>query len=46
MPPVRYLVAGFVGYKPPDSETKPMTRDEFQAMVSQLGGKIPGMGRS
>lgn len=47
-PPLRDLVAGFVGFKPeiaaaaiaPD---KHLNADDMRRMMAQTGGKIPGM---
>jgi hypothetical protein len=43
-PPLRDIVAGFVGFKPKEEEekSKPMTRDQFVALVQRTGGKSLG----
>jgi hypothetical protein len=44
-PPVRDLVASFVGFEMPtdDPAPKPMTAEEFKRMVAMTGGRVPGM---
>jgi hypothetical protein len=46
-PPLRDLVAGFIGFEiekdeEPD-EQKYMSADDFHRMMAMTGGKIPGM---
>lgn len=45
-PPLRDLVAAFVGFEiPPDepAESKYLTADDFKRMMAMTGGRIPGM---
>ena len=44
-PPLRDLVAGFVGFEIPSDEPLPqaMTAEEFKRMFAMTGGRIPGM---
>lgn len=44
-PPVRILVAAFVGFKPDDPEDgkKYVTTEEARAFMRMTGGKIPGV---
>ena len=47
-PPLRRLVAGFVGFKPDmdgDPEKKHLTAEEAMALFRTTGGMIAGMGR-
>jgi hypothetical protein len=47
-PPLRDLVAAFVGFKPKsdeDAEPKKMTADDMRLLMQSTGGKIPGIGR-
>jgi hypothetical protein len=44
-PPLRDLVAAFVGFKPKDAaeaEPKKMTADDMRMLMHATGGKIPG----
>jgi hypothetical protein len=46
-PPVRDLVAAFVGFKPKDesasAESKYMSADDLRRMMTATGGKVPGL---
>ena len=47
-PPLRDLVAAFIGFEIPkeQSEESPnyMTADDFRRLIGMTGGRIPGMG--
>ncbi len=46
-PPLRDLVASFVGFKPKDAaepEPPKMNADSMRLLMRSTGGKIPGMG--
>lgn len=44
-PPVRLLVAGYLGFKPPSDEpVKYTTAEEFARIIQLTGGRIPGVG--
>jgi hypothetical protein len=47
-PPLRDLVAAFIGFEIPtpeeEGEKKYMTADDFKRLMAQTGGRIPGMG--
>lgn len=48
-PPVRDLIAAFIGFEPQmDSDVAPeskyMTGDDLKRLMAATGGKIPGMG--
>ena len=44
-PPIRDLVAGFIGFEMPsdEPENKPMTAEEFKRMFAITGGRVAGM---
>jgi len=47
-PPIRQLVAGFVGFKPSDpvaDKSKHLNAEEAMALMRATGGTIPGLGR-
>jgi len=45
-PPLRDLVAAFIGFQPPSAAPKPeyLNAEEFRRLMQQTGGKIPGLG--
>jgi hypothetical protein len=45
-PPLRDLVAGFIGFEPAsdEPEAKAMTAEEFKRLMDVTGGRVPGMG--
>ena len=46
-PPVRVLVAGFIGFTPKDAKadkSNHLSADEAMALMRATGGKIPGLG--
>lgn len=47
-PPVRVLVAGFIGFTPKNPEAdkaKHLSAEEAIALMRATGGRIPGLGR-
>ncbi len=43
-PPVHWLIAPFLGYKPPDEEdSQPMTPEAARALMQATGGRIDGV---
>jgi hypothetical protein len=46
-PPLRDLVAAFIGFEIPSDEPEDsklhMTADDFKRLMSMTGGRIPGM---
>jgi hypothetical protein len=45
-PPLRDLVAAFVGFKPqdrPEEKPKYMSADDMRRMMALTGGKLPGV---
>lgn len=46
-PPLRDLIAGFIGFEipsgEPEDEQKYMTSDDFKRLMAATGGRIPGM---
>jgi hypothetical protein len=46
-PPLRDLVAAFIGFKPNDAAADPkqyITADDMRRLAQMTGGKIPGVG--
>lgn len=47
-PPLRDLVAAFIGFKPTDPQEaakQHMTADDLRRLMQMTGGKIPGVGQ-
>lgn len=47
-PPLRVLVAAFVGFTPKDQEAdkaKHLTAEEAMALMRATGGRVPGLGK-
>lgn len=47
-PPLRDLVAAFIGFKPDEKKAEKqqqyMTADDMRRMMQLTGGRVPGMG--